>query len=339
MHTRKTHVPLILGAGNFNSSSEEKIVKQREIIEVARKHGIKVLDTSRHYEQGLSEGFLGDEGLASTEFDIVTKASMQLGKGSSKEGIISGWEESAAALKTDHVSTYLLHVPDDTRPIAETMEGVQALYIAGKFKQFGLSNFSPAQVQECHDYCKSHNYVLPTIYQSIYGPAARINEKELFPVLRKLNISIQGYSALASGFLSKTPDEIKDGKGHFNPETILGKILHEKYGKPPFLEFLRKYEELVKDLKEEEGSGGKVGVAYRWMCWHSKLDAEKGDGVVIGVSSAAQLEQTVEEVKKGPLPEWVVERLESMWKSVEGLASGDNFSTYKKLKEAGLLGL
>ncbi|KAH8679088.1 NADP-dependent oxidoreductase domain-containing protein [Tricladium varicosporioides] len=334
MPARKTPVPLILGAGNFNRENQERIKRQREILQVARRHGINILDTSRHYEHGESESFLGDEDLAS-EFDIVTKASMHLGDGSSKEGILHGWEETATALKSDKVSMYLLHVPDDSRPIAETMEGIQALYLAGKFKQFGLSNFSPAQVEECHDYAKSKGYVLPTVYQSIYGPAARINEKELFPVLRKLDISIQGYSALASGFLSKTPDEIKAGMGHFNPNTILGKILHEKYGKPPFLEFLKKYANLVEEL----GDGGRAGLAYRWICWHSELDGEKGDGIVIGVSSAVQLEQTVEEVEKGPLPEWVVERLESMWKEVEGLASGDNFSTYKKLKDAGLLGV
>jgi len=66
-------------------------------------------------------------------------------------------------------------------PIAETMEGIQSLYLAGKFEkvrlklallflllslhlQFDLSNFSAQQVEECYNYAKSKDYVLPTIY-------------------------------------------------------------------------------------------------------------------------------------------------------------------------------
>ncbi|KAF4636675.1 hypothetical protein G7Y89_g1415 [Cudoniella acicularis] len=239
MSQSKKPVSLILGAGNFNNDPA-KVIKQREILEVARKHNITVLDTSRHYEHGESETFLGNENLAA-EFEIITKAEMGLVPGgSSKEGILKGWEESAAALKTEKVPVYLLHVPDDKTPIAETMEGIQALYLAGKFDQFGLSNFSPEQTEECYNHMKSKGYILPTIYQSIYGPIARLNESTLFPLLRRLNITIQAYSPLASGFLSKTPAEILDGKGHFNPSTILGKILQEKYGKPVFLDYLEK---------------------------------------------------------------------------------------------------
>lgn len=81
---------------------------------------------------------------------------------------------------------------------------------------FGLSNFSAEKVEECYDYAKSKTYVLPTVYQRIYGLAARQNEKELFPVLRRLGISIQAYLSLASGFLVKTPADIKSGARSFN---------------------------------------------------------------------------------------------------------------------------
>jgi aryl-alcohol dehydrogenase-like predicted oxidoreductase len=69
--------------------------------------------------------------------------------GSTGEGILQQWEESAKALKIDRVrqflfkllhllttakvSIYLLHTPDINTPISSTMEGVQALYLAGKF--------------------------------------------------------------------------------------------------------------------------------------------------------------------------------------------------------------
>ena len=196
--------------------------------------------------------------------------------------------------------------------------------------EFGISNFSAQEVEECYNYAKSKNYVLPTIYQSIYGLAARQNEKELFPVLRRLGISIQAYSSMASGFLVKTPADIKAGKGSFDPSTVLGKILLDMYGKPVYLEFLDEYAALVK-----ESGNSKAGLAYRWVVWNSVLKAESGDCVILGATSAKQLENTVEEIERGPLDDWVVERLDRMWKKVEKDAPQDNFSTYKKLAASG----
>lgn len=42
------------------------------------------------------------------------------------------------------VAVYLLHTPDDTVPISETMEGIQALYLAGHFKEVRLLPSPPA---------------------------------------------------------------------------------------------------------------------------------------------------------------------------------------------------
>lgn len=99
---------------------------------------------------GQSEAFLGDEGISS-EFEIITKASGGVVPGGlSKEGVFKGWAESQAALKVERVGfysshslsstkrdfqqvgTYLIHVPDADTSIADTMEGIQELHLAGK---------------------------------------------------------------------------------------------------------------------------------------------------------------------------------------------------------------
>jgi hypothetical protein len=43
----------------------------------------------------------------------------------------------------------------------------------------------------------------------------------------------------------------------------------------------------------------------------------------------------MEEIQKGPLEGWVVDRLERLWKTVENDAAQDNFGTYKKLAASG----
>lgn len=58
----------------------------------------------------------------------------------------------------------------------------------GFFKRFGLSNFKPAMVEKVYEIAKAKGYVLPTVYQGNFNPAARKIEEDLLPVLRKLNI-------------------------------------------------------------------------------------------------------------------------------------------------------
>lgn len=128
----------------------------------------------------------------------------------------------------------------------------------------------------------------------------------------------------------KTPADIKSGTGNFKHTTILGKILQDMYGKPVYFHFLNEYTELAK-----ESGNTQAGMAYRWVVWNSALKAELGDAVVLGATSAEQLRNTMEEIQKGPLEGWVVDRLERLWKKVENDAPQDNFGTYKKLAASG----
>ena len=76
---------------------------------------------------------------------------------------------------------------------------MQGLYIAGKFKRFGLSNFNVEELQEAYDLVSSKGYVLPTVFQGNYSLIARHVEENLFPLLRKLGISFWVYSVLREG--------------------------------------------------------------------------------------------------------------------------------------------
>ncbi|KAJ6180956.1 hypothetical protein N7519_011417 [Penicillium mononematosum] len=55
--------------------------------------------------------------------------------------------------------------------------------------------------------------------------------------------------------------------------------------------------------------------ALRWVRHHSALRMENGgrDGVLVGVSSFAQLETNLADLQKGPLPEEVVQALDQAW--------------------------
>ena len=49
-------------------------------------------------------------------------------------------------------------------------------------------------------------------------------------------------------------------------------------------------------------------IALRWLQHHSVLTPQ--DGIILGASSAAQLQQNLEDSEKGPLPDEVVKALD-----------------------------
>jgi aflatoxin B1 aldehyde reductase len=55
------------------------------------------------------------------------------------------------------------------------------------------------------------------------------------------------------------------------------------------------------------------------MTNHSLLKREFGDAIIIGASSAAQLEENLANFEKGPLPDDVVKALDEGWEAVRGV--------------------
>ena len=76
----------------------------------------------------------------------------------------------------------------------------------------------------------------------------------------------------------------------------------------------------------------KAALAYRWITYHSTLSAKVGDGIIIGASKPAQLEETLTVVEDGPLDEKTVRRVDEIWKKVEDHAPLDNYNSYAAMK-------
>ena len=56
----------------------------------------------------------------------------------------------------------------------------------------------------------------------------------------------------------------------------------------------------------------------RWLMFHSALG--EGDGVIVGGSKVEQTERNLVDVRKGRLPQGVVEMVEGVWGMVRGEA-------------------
>ncbi|KAM0332491.1 hypothetical protein ACHAQA_002773 [Verticillium albo-atrum] len=291
-----------------------------------RKHNVHVLDTARSYGNGASEKALGNKNLGS-EFKIYTKAPTGVLDGTGKKDMILEFaRQSLTDLKVDKVQLYLLHAPDEAVPVEEQMDAIQTLFEQGKFEKFGLSNFSKEQVLEFHSYAKAKGYVLPTVYQGSYSIAVRGNETILFPTLRELGISFQGYSPMAAGLLAKTPEFIEKGTGSWDPNTLMGQLRRDLYYKPSYMKMLKEFGKLADDL-----GTGRSSVAHRWLAYHSALDGSLGDELLLGAISSEQLEESLLELEKGPLEPWAVEKIDELWDLIKEDAPIGNLEAVRKL--------
>ena len=185
---------------------------------------------------------------------------------------------------------------------------------------FGLSNYPASEVEKVYNICKSNGYVLPTAYQGNYSPVARKQETILFPTLRKLGMAFYAYSPLAGGFLTKTKEDIEAGAGRFNKDSI-GGMYAEMYAKPSYIAILPKWAMLA-----EEVGCSKAELAYRWVAYNCPLKKENGDAIIIGASSHKQLEQTLEGLEHGPLPDSAVKGIDQIWEEIKADAPTDNYT-------------
>jgi aryl-alcohol dehydrogenase-like predicted oxidoreductase len=131
-------------------------------------------------------------------------------------------EQSLRRLGVDYIDLYQTHWQENTTPIADTMGALIELKQQGKIRAIGVSNATPAQMQE-------YLAVGPLdSNQPLYNMLDRGLEAEALPFCREHNISILSYSSLALGLLTGTIDPNRQfGEGdqrrrnpRFAPENI-----------------------------------------------------------------------------------------------------------------------
>lgn len=298
---------LVFGTGTFglydgSTFNSPQVIKPHLDNLLANK--ITRIDTARRYpplNSGTSEQVLGENDLSS--FKVDTKAWSMPGH-HTPAGLEKSLNESLEALQIPHINTLYLHYPDSETPLEQMLQGITELHKSGKFTNFGLSNYTIPQLDEILHLCSTKGYLKPTVYQGQYNPLSRDCESDLFPLLRKNNISFTAYSPAAAGAFNKNSRVLND-------QTPIGDQFRKLYGHPAALTALEK----VRDAAEKHGITGHA-VAIRWTHYHSQLDGEKGDAMIIGATRPEQLQGTADAINDGPLPGELVGLMEEVWNAV-----------------------
>ena len=134
--------------------------EQIDMIRFCTENGNAIFDHADIYgnyttEAGFGKAFV-DSGINREDIQLISKCGIQLineRRGSrikhyeyAKEYIISSAEASLRNLKTDYLDTFLLHRPSPLMQPDEISEAITILQDSGKIINFGLSNFTPSQV-------------------------------------------------------------------------------------------------------------------------------------------------------------------------------------------------
>ncbi|MBR8210109.1 aldo/keto reductase [Burkholderia cenocepacia] len=183
----------------------DEIAALREGIEL----GMTLVDTAEMYGDGATEELVGDA-LAGLRDDVFL-VSKVYPHHASRRGVAAACDASLKRLRTDRLDLYLLHWRGSV-PLAETVEGFDALQRAGKIRHWGVSNFDTADMAELVD--EAGGGACAT-NQILYNIARRGPEFDLLPWLADHRIPAMAYSPVDHGRLPKRSplDEIARLRG------------------------------------------------------------------------------------------------------------------------------
>jgi aryl-alcohol dehydrogenase-like predicted oxidoreductase len=236
-----------IGGWMWGGSNENDAINA---IHAALDRGINLIDTAPVYGFGRSEEIVGKalaiDGRRKRAL-IATKVGLDWKDGkpfrnARKARIIEEAEDSLRRLQTDVIDLYQVHWPDPNTPIAEVAEAMAELHDAGKIRAIGVSNFSPAQMDEFRKVAPLHAAQPP------YNLFERAIEADVLPYCRDRNIALLAYGSLCRGLLSGsmtkssrfTGDDLRKNDPKFIAPRFeqylaaverLDRLAHERFGK------------------------------------------------------------------------------------------------------------
>jgi aflatoxin B1 aldehyde reductase len=297
---------LILGMMNLGPQVD--LETGRTMVRSFLARGNREIDTAYVYNGGDSERFLGQilPDIAKQSQLVATKVNPRITGRLDRAAVVSQLNESLARMKCDSVDLLYLHFPDLNTPIETTLAACAELHQQGKFKRFGLSNFAAWEVVNIWHLCQRNGWPVPVVYQGLYNGLSRGIEAELLPALRHLGMRFYAYNPLAGGILAGKYQDFFEEPAH--GRFIVRPNYRARYWKKPFFDALA--------ILNETCAAEQIPLAeaaFRWLAFHSCLDGAHDDGVILGCSSTAQLEQNLNAFERQPLPDVVVAAFEDAW--------------------------
>jgi aryl-alcohol dehydrogenase-like predicted oxidoreductase len=198
------------GGYGFGDISEKDSI---DLLKLAFEHGLRLFDTAPIYGFGLSEVRIGKAFKANRDdVFIVSKSGVHWHESKrvdmTNEPKIAQkmLEQSLRDLNTDYIDLYMIHWPDQKFDIRLTMEVLAKAKREGKIKHIGLCNTYPDDFKRAMEVDK-----IEAIQSEFNLFTNKFVREELFPIIKKENISFMSWGTLDKGILTgRVDDKRKD---------------------------------------------------------------------------------------------------------------------------------
>ena len=248
-----------IGGWMWGGADDDNAIKT---IHTALSKGINFIDTAPVYGFGHSEEIVGkavsqysarrEDIILATKVGLEWSEDGKVMRNSTRGRIEKEIEDSLKRLQTDYIDLYQVHWPDTAVPFEETATTLKSLLDSGKIRAVGVSNFSPAQMDEFKKYCPLHSVQPP------YNLFERAIDEDVRPYALENGLAILAYGAICRGLLS--------GKMSLDRKFI-GDDLRQydpKFQSPRFEQYLTAVDKLD-SLAKTNYDKGVLALALRWV--------------------------------------------------------------------------
>lgn len=194
--------------------------------------GGRMIDTAEGYSNwvpgnkgGESEAIIGawqESRGVRTDLRIATKTGQGGPPGALKpEAVARALEGSLERLRTDYVDLYYAHRDDLTTPLDEVASGYATLFDAGKARELGASNYSPARLADVLAAAERIGVQPFSIIEPLYNLVERDSyEGPLQTLCIEKGLAALPYYGLASGFLTGKFRNAADWQGSSRAQAL-----------------------------------------------------------------------------------------------------------------------
>ncbi|WP_371500884.1 L-glyceraldehyde 3-phosphate reductase [Kitasatospora sp. NBC_00374] len=283
-----------------NFGDTQPLEVQRAVLRRAFDRGITHFDLANNYgppygsaEANFGTLFAQDFRPYRDELFIASKAGYDMwpgpyGDGGSRKYLLASLDQSLSRMGLDYVDVFYSHRHDPDTPLEETMGALDTAVRSGRALYAGISNYSAEQHREAVAILRELGTPMLLNQASYSILNRRPDEEGLLTAVGDTRTSLIAYSPLAQGLLT---DRYLSGEVPAGSRMSVGHFLKEEALTGAKLEQLR----ALNKVAEQRGQS-LAQLALSWVLRDPRVVS-----VIVGASSAAQLDQNIDALNGAPL--------------------------------------